>query len=823
MSRIPRSTIRKFNPGVFQSDREVIKQFVVRHRELNTVLEIIRGNVSAPSCQHTLVVGPRGCGKTMLLARVAAELRTDPHLREALVPVRYMEESLEIFDIGDFWLEALFHLAKECAHHHQDLSGELERTRVELAQKARSEDIAGRARASVLDAADRLGARLVLMVENLQDLCGDVDEDFGWQLRESLQSDPGIILLASATSRFEALEDAGEPFFELFRVLQLNPLNTAECRCLWQAVSGEHRQDRQIRPLEIFTGGSPRLLVILGEFGRHRSTPQLIEEMVGLIDDHTEYFRGHLDALPKTERRVFLAAADLWRPSRTRDIAKRARLGVREVSALLGRLVKRGAVRIEGSGRNRLYAVSERLYCIYYKLRHQRDDAAVVRGVIRFMVAFYEPEEAAPMLGALLADRAFDAAFPGGGGDIGLGRIASGMAAATHRQLRKRYRGLGERDRRIRVAGELMDNASGFGRSGQLARSIEYSDEVIRSFDSIPDPGVRSTVARAFVNRGVAMQQSGQHRAALGAFTEVVTRFGDLRTPEVQECMGTALLAKGFLHGRLEEPEQAIAAYDEAVDRFGDSQLPQLRLCVANCLRNKGSMLAEASPDAARAAWDAVVERFIDDDLPEIQLQVSSTMIKQAGAAIVGRKGELAIAACDAVEDRYGNSENAEVLRQVALALELKGMAQNQLGLPGDALATCELLIRRFGAMEGYLGLPVGWRAMGIKGMALVQQGDELAALDILRMLCSQLDIDNPAMLQKLVWDTIDVVAGGASPGPVADVLVQSAERSEFLVPLVAALRRLSGHPMPVAEEVSQVADDVIEQIRARAPYVHSN
>lgn len=823
MSQFPRPTIRKFNPGVFQSDQEVIKQFVVRHRELNSVLEIIRGNISASSCQHTLVVGPRGRGKTMLLARVAAELRTDPHLQEALVPVRYMEESLEIFNIGDFWLEALFHLAKECAHHHPDLAEELETTRTELAQRARGEDITGRARASVLDAADRLGKRLVLMVENLQDLCDDVDEDFGWQLRESLQSDPGIILLASATSRFEALEDAGEPFFELFRVLQLNPLNTAECRCLWQAVSGEDRQDRQIRPLEIFTGGSPRLLVILGAFGRHRSTPQLIEEMVGLIDDHTEYFRGHLDALPKTERRVFLAAADLWQPSSTRDIAERARLGVRKVSSLLGRLVKRGAVRIEGSGKNRLYAVSERLYCIYYKLRHQRDEAAVVRGVIRFMVAFYGPEEAAPMLGALLADRAFDDAFFGGGGDIGLGKIASGMAAATHRLLRKRYRDLGKRERRIRVAGELMDNGSRFGQLGQLERSIEYSDEVIRGFDSVSDPGVRSTVAKAFVNRGVAMQQSEQHRAALGTFSEVVTRFGDLRTPEVQECVGAALLNKGFLHGRLEEPEQAIAAYDEAVHRFGDSQLPQLRLCVAMCLRNKGSMLAVASPDAARAVWDAVVERFIDDDIPEIQIQVSNTMVKQAGAAIVGRDGKLAVAACDAVEDRYGNSENAEVLRQVALALEMKGMAQNQLGLPSDALATHEALVRRFGAMEGDRGLPVSWRAMGMKVMALVQQGDELAALGILRTLCSQLDVDNPVMLQKLVWDTIDLVAAGASPGPVADVLGQSAESSEVLVPLVAALRKLSGHSIRVPEEVSQVADDVIEQIGARVPYVQVN
>ena len=112
MSGPPKHTIRKFNPGVFQSDRDIIDQFVVRGRELSVVLELIRDNIGAPSCQHTLVVGPRGRGKTMLLARVAAEIRTDPQLRRALVPVRFMEESVEVFDIGDFWLEALLYLGE---------------------------------------------------------------------------------------------------------------------------------------------------------------------------------------------------------------------------------------------------------------------------------------------------------------------------------------------------------------------------------------------------------------------------------------------------------------------------------------------------------------------------------------------------------------------------------------------------------------------------------------------------------------------------------------------------------------------------------------
>ena len=777
------------------------------------MLEVIRGNIDTPSCQHTLVVGPRGRGKTMLLARVAAELRTDPDLSQALLPVRFMEESLEIFNIEDFWLEALLHLARECSRDHADLAAELDVSRTDLAGR-RGDTVAAAARARVLDTADQLGKRLVLIVENLQDLCDDVDEDFGWQLRESLQSDPEIILVGSATSHFEGLEDVEAPFFELFRIVQLNPLSTSECRRLWQFVSGEDRKNRQMRPLEIFTGGSPRLLVILAEFGRHRSTPHLLEEMVALIDNHTEYFRGNLDALPKTERRVYLAVADLWRPSSTREVADRARLGVRKTSSLLGRLAKRGAVKVEGQGRDRLYSVSESLYCIYYKLRHQRDEAAVVRGVIRFMVTFYGPDESAPMLGALLGHVAFHDAFFGGRDELDLAGIAPGMAAATYRELGRTFDSLGERAG-SHVAGALLDIGSRFGQSDQLAASVEYSDEVIRRFGSASDPEVLAAVAMAFRNRGLAKEQLGEFPEAMEAYSEVVRRFADLPMPDVRECVAAALVNKGHLHGEMEEPEEAIAAYDEAVRLFGDSDRPELRLCVAMSLANKGSTLA---PDpAARVVWDELARRFIDDEAPEIQEQVAGALVKKAALASFEGNGRLAVEECDAAVTRYGGSEDSRVLREVADALEMKAVAQNRLGLPEEAIATCQILVRDFGALEDGDGVPVRWRTMGVEAIAHQLRGDGRAALLVFGTICSELDEGIAGMLSKFVWETMDLAALGAPPGPLADEVARAAANSDALLPLLAALRKLSGRPMRVPEEVARIADDVIETIKERS------
>ena len=385
--------LRKFNPGTFQSDEEVIEQFVVRHREFGILMDVLGNNAGASICQHTLIVAPRGRGKTMMLARVAAELRASEELRRHFLPVRFMEESYEVFHAGEFWLDALFHLVPEVARHDTEMASELREAHAEFALRWRGRDLEEHARAVVFEAAQQLGRKVVLMVENCQRLFDDVDERFGWSLRKTLQTEPNVIFVGTATTRMAALEDVEGPFYEFFRPLLLEPLPLDECKALWEAASGEARSEREIRPLQILTGGDPRLLVIIAGFARHRSLKELLQELVSLIDDHTEYFRSHLEGLGKTERRVYLALVDLWRPSTTAEIAARSMQDIRAVSSLLGRLVKRGAVAYEGKGQKRLYSATQRLYSIYYKLRRERDEAATVHSLIQWMVACFTGDE----------------------------------------------------------------------------------------------------------------------------------------------------------------------------------------------------------------------------------------------------------------------------------------------------------------------------------------------------------------------------------------------------------------------------------------------
>ena len=804
MNELHEPTLRKFNPGTFQPDGEVIRQFVVRQRELGIVLDVVRNNLDASACQHVLLVAPRGRGKTMLLARVAAEVRTNAALAERLVPVRFMEESQEVFDMGDFWLEALFHLAGETAKSHPDLSQELSATHADLADRWRGEDLQDRARAAVLDAADRLDKKLVLMVENLQTLSRDVDGDFGWKLRKTLQTEPRIMLLATATSRFAGLDDANEPFFELFRTVCLEPLDTEECRCVWQMVGGEDR-GREIRPLQILTGGNPRLLVIVADFARHRSLRQLMEELVTLIDDHTEYFRGHLEGFAKTERRVYLAVIDLWQPSSTGEVAQRARLDVRSVSALLKRLVDRGAVIVEGSGRKRWYAAAERLYSIYYKLRRQRDEAAVVRGLIDFMVVFYSKDELADLFRLFRAEAAQWPAIREG--------IERAMAESPqiHETLQAETleAAVSEMTEWLRDA---IENATS---EDDFKKIITVYDEIIRRFVEIDEQLLFSPlVAWALVNKGLTYDRLGDSQAAVAAYDTVIRRFEESDEPPLQAEVARALVNKGLTYDRLDDSQAAVAAYDTVIRRFEESDEPPLQVEVSRALFNKGATYDRlGDSQAAVAAYDTVIQRFEKSNVPAIQGRVARALINKG--VTYNQLGDLqaAVAAYDMVIQRFGSSHVSKLQTEAARALFNKGVTQAQLDRPQEALHTWDELQRKFHALQNDAGIAFGWLAMHMKSLALLVQGNHSAAMREFRSVYAGFVPNNEAMKWYTVGMAMDLATCGASAHHLAAILSSNEEKAAPLAPLVVALRRRAGEDVRAPVEVLEVAEDIIQRI----------
>ncbi len=396
--------VKKYNPG-FLTDEELVASFCVRTNEFESIIECLREDAGGSSI-HSLVIGPRGSGKTHLLLRVAAEVRRGEALA-GLFPVVFAEESYEVTSCGEFWLECLGRVAEQAPAGER---GNLRLTVSDLRTVVDDQALSDRCIGSLLDFADRHQKRLLLLVENLNMLFADMgDPDAGWRLRKTLQTEPRIILLGSATSRFEEIDSPEHALYDLFRVITLRPLNTEECEILWTTVSGKPSTTRAVRPLEILTGGDPRLLTIIARFGAGQSFRELMDNLLDLVDEHTEYFKSHLESLPPQERRVYLALARLWKPATAKEVADQARVDVNICSALLKRLVQRGAVTIEGgTPRRRQYYLTERLYNIYYLLRRGGGTDRLVKALIDFMVCLYSPAE----LGEIVEETRIPSAGP---------------------------------------------------------------------------------------------------------------------------------------------------------------------------------------------------------------------------------------------------------------------------------------------------------------------------------------------------------------------------------------------------------------------------
>ena len=779
----PVRTVRKFNPGTGQTDDEVVNQFVVRDNELEILLDVLRSNIDAACCQSTLVVAPRGAGKTMLLARTAAELRTNPDYSQHLLPVRFMEESHEAYNIGEFWLEALFHLILEVESTAPDLARELRRSREDLCARWRP-DLAAQAFGALLDAADRVHRRLVLLVENLQNLCRDTDAEFGWSLRAVLQNEPRIMLLGSATTRFQELRNAEEPFFELFHIVHLKPLDSAACLRLWSTVSGNGASEQAIRPLEIFTGGSPRLLVIVAEFALHRSLTRLMEELVTLIDNHTEYFRGHLDQLPRGERRVYVAIIDLWQPSGTGEIAQRARMDVRSASTCIGRLLARGLISAQGTGRRKRYVATERLYSIYYKLRRERDEAAVVRNLIRFMVAFYSSDDLMEMSDDFVHGASESAAIYQGitralrdeptfvdvfersfvapvAKELEEGRHEQALRScerlltgeplpptttckvlaikadcldeagdhaaelAAYNELIERFGHDQDADVQELVTNAEINRGATFNELGDTAAAIDACDQVIHRLCPPENPAAEARLAMALANKATALRVDEQFPALIDTLDEIVARFGHRHEEHFKIATIGSLINKGTVLDLTDDTAGAVATYDAVWHHYGDCRLPEVQVPLAGILFNRAVGLRKMEDhQGAIDAYEALDRRFDDASDPEIQYWVAQGLINLG--VVLSRDVDdspRAIRTYNHVVDRFAETHVPRIRRQVAIALLNRGVAQRRIGDHESAIASWDEVVDRFSSTPDEQTRDLVATAMVRKASALARTG----------------------------------------------------------------------------------------------------
>lgn len=665
----------KYNPS-FLTEDELVNNFVVRHTDLELIMRVISENTTG-SNQHVLVIGPRGSGKTTLALRVAAEIERDAGLREKWYPLVFSEESYRATSAADFWLEALFHLAEQTGEEkwiraYQEMRDELDDKR-----------LADRPLWQLLDFADSQGKRILLIVENLHMLFADLtSNDEAWKMRHTLINEPRLMLLATATTRFEDIENPSLAMFEMFKMHELKPLNDEECNTIWELVAGARLPGSQIKPIRILTGGNARLLAIIAKFGAHRSFRQLLDDLVDLIDDHTDYFKSRIDHMPSTERKVYLSLAELWKPSTAREIARIARLDVNKTSSLLNRLAGRGDVVVESRNKKtKWYRLAEGIYNIYYLMRRRGRSADRVKATVTFMVAMYGHESATRML----AEEAC--------------RLAPELC-------REHYAAYGEiiksvRDRRV-IDRIIASTPQRFRESpffDETMKGIMTAEGVSEEAKELPkSEATELDEARKLYLQGVQCYGKGDSEHALTILEQVNIRFGNTGELFLLHEVANALLFKGYILSRLDRNEQEIATYENIVQLCGAREETKLAEQVVKALVNKGKTMARLDRlDDAIDAYDEVLRCYGGREEKELAGGVTKALVNKGNALCALNKPAEALQIYDEVVRRYDNRVERELVEGVLSALLEKGVTLGLLDRPEEEIAIYDDIVRRYG------------------------------------------------------------------------------------------------------------------------------
>lgn len=382
-----------FTPSMMPED--VIERiFVQRKRLASRLVTLVRESVLGTAKHHTLIVGPRGIGKTHLASLVYHRVRGMPDLADKMRIAWLREEEWGIASFLDFVIRVL--RALDEGYPEAGLAGRIESLFAHKAEHAEREAVA------LLD--EFVGERTVFLItENLDQLFEGLDDVGQQQFRAYLQDRATWTILATAPGLFNGISLQSSPFYGFFRVRHLKELSVDEAVELLQRIAELSGREElatfvqtpvgraRIRAVHHLAGGNHRIYVIFSEFLTRETLDDLVEPFLTTMDHLTPYYQARMQALSPQMRKIVDYLCDVRHAVPVRDIAQRCFISQQTASSQLKILKERGFVRAFTVGRESHYELMEPLLRLSLEVKKQRGEP--IRLFVDFLRFWYTKPE----------------------------------------------------------------------------------------------------------------------------------------------------------------------------------------------------------------------------------------------------------------------------------------------------------------------------------------------------------------------------------------------------------------------------------------------
>lgn len=396
------NSVSRFSPG--NCEPELLESMLVARNDVVDRLErSVLDSVRSGAGHHRLLIGPRGVGKTHLLAVLYNRIHDNARLRPRVVIAYMKEEERGVASFLDWLVRILraFHRRNEPSPKAGavDLAQGLEA----LKQMPLDQAQAAAERLLLRFVGDR---RLLLIVENLGELFGEsrgMGREGQQRFRDLVQQHPFWTIVASSQSLFEDVQAREAPFYGFFKVRHLGAFDVDEAVALLGKLADlEERQELRrffetevgrgrIKAIHRLTGGNPRLLVIFYQFVDCDAIEHLATPFLEMVDSLTSYYQEQMQPLPALQQKIIEFLCEHRTPATVKDIAQSCFITHQTASAQLGRLAEKRYVVATKDGRQSFYELREPLFRICFEVKENM--GYPIRLFVDFLGVFYSMEE----------------------------------------------------------------------------------------------------------------------------------------------------------------------------------------------------------------------------------------------------------------------------------------------------------------------------------------------------------------------------------------------------------------------------------------------
>ena len=385
--------LSSFTPSLMKAE-DLEALFVQREELAQRLVALIRESTLTAAKHHHLLIGPRGIGKTHIVALTYYRVQAMEDLRDKLL-VAWMRE--DEWGVTSF-LDLLLRIFRALVEEYKD--SELEQKVQELYSLSPKE--AEHAGAELLK--EYVGDRTLLILgENWDDLFNGLGDKGQKRLRSYLQENPFCSILATAQSLFNGVKLQTSPFYGFFHISHLEGLSHEEATYLLTniaKVSGDTdlasalttpMGRARVRAVHHLARGNHRVYVIFSQFLTRQSLDELVQPFMKTLDELTPYYQARMQWLSSQQRKIIEFLCDRRSAVTVKEIAQRCFMTPQTASGQLKILREMGYVESQTLGRQSYYELREPLMRLCIEVKKNRGEP--IRLLVDFLRFWYSREE----------------------------------------------------------------------------------------------------------------------------------------------------------------------------------------------------------------------------------------------------------------------------------------------------------------------------------------------------------------------------------------------------------------------------------------------